>query len=193
MFWTLYTVRLCKHDICASLSLQQNTDGRGPPEGSTECLTVGSIGADDPVLISYAVQSPARRTWIPYGLGALWWAYCCQFIHTNSMSELSAYLHCCLQLLTYVATSQSHKFHKLWSRHVSHSKLTFHRALRTATPTTKMTFRRRKVFPSPPFILTSGSLAASPAPLAMRRVFILCIEYKPQAQISTCISKTYGI
>lgn len=73
-------------------------------------------------------------------------------------SKLSAYLHCCPQLLTSTATSQSHKLHWLWSSHVSHSRLTFHQPLRTAALTTTTTCTETNCPLPLPFILLSASL-----------------------------------
>ncbi len=112
---------------------------------------------------------------------------------SNLRSSLSAYLHCCPQLLTSTATSQIHKLHWFWSSHVSHSKLTFHQPLWMAVLTTMATCIETNCPLPLPFILLFASLAANPVPMAMQKVFILCTGCKPQRHISTCISKMNGI
>lgn len=77
MFCTVYMLCLCKHGMSALLSLHQDVDGEGPPEGTIASLTMGLIGAEDLILISRTYKSLVRQTRILYGLGALWWACCC--------------------------------------------------------------------------------------------------------------------
>lgn len=83
--------------------------------------------------------------------------------HSNMRSCLSAYLHCCLQLLTSAATSRSHKHHWLWSSHISHSELTFHQPLWTASQMTTMITCIETHCPLPPPFILLAALRWLPA------------------------------
>lgn len=145
VFWTVYIICLCERwHICITIYIFIST--LIVEDHPREALRVWLWGYWVEktlfwlaVLISCGADKESLWTWCTL-VGLLLLCHdSSQWQPLNLRSLLSAYLHCCPQLLTSTATSQSHKFHWLWSSHVSHSRLTFHQPLWTAALTAMTT------------------------------------------------------
>lgn len=194
MYITVFFLQcLWECDISTLVSLHQYIVGWGPPRGAL-CVWLSGCWVEKnlfwlAVLISCGGEKDSLWVWRTLVGPAADMSWFIQM--TVKLEELVA---CLSPRLSSTPYQHSHKPEpQAPSSHVSHSRLTFHQQLWTAALTTMTTCIVANCPHPLQFILLSASLAASPVPMAMQKVFILCTGYKPHRHISTCISKMNGI